>query len=269
MSTAKRSEAVQEVLATESLRAAAMAPPAVPSLASDGDAAQVMAIIAHAVERGLDVQAMSTLVDLQERIANRGAALEFSRALVRFQHRCPAVAKNHTGGKVEGGGTGFKFAYADYEDIATVIGPHLAAEGFSYTFDTEATVAMLKVTCTLRHELGHTSSSSFSVPTESKAPVSAQQKYGGARTYAKRMTLIDVLGLTLTDPESPEEAAASQPLSDEHSATLEALFAEVCADAAVSAAFFKFMRVGSLSDITEGRYGEAVRALEKKRGGAK
>jgi hypothetical protein len=223
---------------------------------------EIMSLFQQAITAGVS---LTELVDLNERMQRRNAELEFSRALVRFQARCPAIQKTSTGGKVEAGGTGFKFTYADYEEIASTVMPHLAAEGLSFSFDTEASPAMLKVTCTLRHELGHTVASSFAVPTDSKAPISSQQKFGGAHTYAKRMALIDVLGLTLTDPESPEEAAGRSPMTDEQSASLAALVSEVCPSDAERDAFCKFMRVASIADIPAGRYAEAVRALENKR----
>lgn len=267
MSTTKRSEAAAEVLATESLQAAASAPLAVPSLASVDEGSRILAVIQHSLERGLSVEAMSGMLDLYERVHRRTAEHEFAGAFARFQSRCPSVQKVRTAKVAMKSGGSYSFTYADYEAIADEVGPHLSAEGFSYTFDTEATAAMLKVTCTLRHVAGHSVSASFACPTENASGATPQQKFGGARTYAKRMTLIDVLGLTLTDPESPEEAAASQPLSEEQTASLNALLSEVCAAEADRVRFFKFMNVTTVADITAGRYGEAVRALEKKRGG--
>jgi hypothetical protein len=50
--------------------------------------------------------------------------------------------------------------------------------------------------------------------------------------------------------------------SSQQAATLEALVSEVCTDDKMRAGFLKFMNVATVVDITAGRYGEAVRALE-------
>lgn len=236
-----------------------------PALPTDEGQA-VFALMQQAIEKGGDaVDALERLVDLQERVARRRAELEFAGALVAFQQDCPVIPKSSTAKIVTKSGAGYEFKFADYEQIMETLRPHLAKHGFSPTFDADASGAMLKCTCTLHHRNGHSISSSFTLPTENASGATPQQKFGGALTYAKRMTLVAVLGLTLGEPD-PEGDADPTPITAHQAANLEALITEVGAD---RAKFLAFMGVASVAEIRATEHDKAVRALEQKRRAAR
>lgn len=222
----------------------------------------VFALMQQAIAQGGDaVAALERLVDLQERVAKRRAELEFAGALVTFQQDCPVIPRSSTAKIVTKSGSGYEFKFADYEQIMETLRPHLARHGFSPTFDADASGTMLKCTCTLHHRNGHKVTSSFTLPTENASGATPQQKYGGALTYAKRMTLVAVLGLTLGDPD-PDGDADPTPITAEQAANLEVLMAEVKAD---RGKFLAFMGVASVAEIRAAHHDKAVRALEQKR----
>lgn len=219
-----------------------------------------------AIEKGSDgVEAIERLQAVLEHQEKRSAELQFSLDLAEFQRECPPIEKKSSANISTGSGAGFKYAYADFETIVAAVRPLLSKYGFSFTFDSDTDGAMLKCTCILRHANGHREQSSFRLPTANRSAASDQQKVGGALTYAKRQTLISVLGLSLTDPE-PEPAKSVETVSEDQGTTIEALLEETGVTREKFCARFKVERV---HDLPSSLYAEAVRLLEAKRKGAK
>jgi len=234
--------------------------------ARDDAALQMQELFRQALDKGeAGVGALEKLIDLQERVHKRRAELEFSLALAAFQNECPPVQKTSTANIASRSGTGYKFTYADFEQIVSTVRPHLMAHGFSFTFDSSTDGRMLTCVCTLRHEAGHRETSKFQLPTESASGATEQQKVGGALTYAKRQTLIAALGLSLTDP-VPEEQRVVEKISAEQAATLQAMLLEV---GVTSVVFCERFKIAAIADLPAALYREAVTLMERKRKGAK
>lgn len=235
-------------------------------------AISALGLMQQAIEKGLDVTALSQLVDLHERMEKRAAEKEFAAQLVAFKQECPSVYRNRTAKIATEKGQGFQYTYADLHEIQTTVDTVLPNYGFSYGFDTKATATMLEVTCTLRHSNGHSASSSFTLPTENKSAATPQQKYGGARNYAKRITLIDVLGLQLAEEdESAAAAPARTKISQDQYEELKALVTELGTDLN-RGKFDAHFGIRYLEDLTTDQHSEACRILEdlrRKKGAAR
>lgn len=230
------------------------------------ESAQVMQLFEKALERdGGGVEALGKLVELHDRVQRRRAELEFAGALVRFQEDVPAVARNRTAKIATSSGSGFEYDYADFENVVATVRPVLSLHGLSFTFDTEVDGNKLTCICHLRHMNGHSVSSRFTLPTESKSAMSEQQKVGAALTFAKRQSLIAVLGLSLTDPEAAADRR-TDAISLDQLATLEALVAEVDLN---RKKFDSHFGITKLAEMQSHQYPEAVRILEGLRKKAK
>ena len=226
----------------------------------------VMALMQQAVEKGLSVESISALVDLQDRVMRRRAELEFSRAFAEFQVKCPSILRNKRASIATKSGGSYGFSYADFEQVVATVRPPLAEAGFSFTFDSESDGKSLKVTCHLRHTNGHSVASSFKLPTDNTSGMSEQQKVGSALSYAKRQALVAVLGAVLTDDQdAPPPAPIDEPITEEQCATIEALAAEV----KLTQKFWLHFHCEKFSGLRRSQYGEAVRILEGIRRGAK
>jgi hypothetical protein len=134
--------------------------------------------------------------------------------------------------------------------------------GLSFSWDSKTTDKMIMCICTLTHVNGHKETASFECPTDSKAGMSEQQKVASALTFARRQSLVQVLGLTVTDPDEDGGEADYERISAGQVADIEALISEVGAD---DKRFLKFMKVECLEDILASHYSMAVKALERKR----
>lgn len=218
-----------------------------------------MALMQQAIEKGLSVESISALVDLQDRVMRRRAELEFSRSFAEFQVECPPILRNKTAKIASQRGQGYSFAYADFEQVVDTVRPHLSRHGFSFTFDSDSDGKALKVTCHLRHTNGHSVSASFRLPVDNNSGMSEQQKVGSALSYAKRQALVAVLGAVLTDdPEAPPPAPIDDPINDEQCATIQSLAAEV----KLTQKFWLHFGVTEFKNLRRSQYGEAVRILE-------
>ena len=165
-----------------------------------------------AVEKGTGPEALEKLVDLAERVANREAAHEFADAMAAFQAECPSIKKTEVARVTSKSGGAYSYQYAPLDEIARTVRPILHRLGLSYSWDSSLTHegAGIRVVCTLQHVNGHKMAASFEAPTESLShAMSPQQKVTAALTYARRQSLIQVLGLTTTDKD--DDAAAEEP----------------------------------------------------------
>lgn len=229
--------------------------PAIPTSPHD-----VTGLLQLALERNVPVETLERLVALHERVSDRAAAAEFAAALADFQNECPEIAKIAEAKIVTSAGGSFTYRYAPLDHIAKVVRPLLHARGFSYTWDSRMEEKLLSVTCILKHVNGHQQSATFASPVESKAGMSEQQKYAAALSYAKRLSLVQVLGITTADPDT--DGANPEPITDEQVKELKKLAQDVAAD---EPKFLAYIGVERYEDIRRVDYNTAKQALESKR----
>lgn len=225
----------------------------------------IVDLLRLAIEKGIPVEALEKLQALHERVSDRAAAMEYAGALATFQANCPPISKNREADYSTGTGIRVRYGYAELDHIARTIAPHLRAVGLSYTWDTAVKEKVLEIRCTLRHVNGHAEVSLFSVPFESKAGMSEQQKFSAAGQFGRRLSLINVLGLTTTgDPEIDNVDPTT--ITEQQATDLDALIQEVGAD---KMRFLTWAGVKSLAEIRVVNYDTCVKAVRRHRARAK
>jgi len=233
-------------------RSPATAPP------NTGDVAGMLQM---ALERNLPVETLERMVALYERVSDRQAASEFAASLAEFQNECPPITKNSNAEIVTKSGTRFSYTYADLSQIAETVRPFLHPRGFSYSWsDCEVKENSLSVVCTLRHVNGHSARAAFTLPVDNASAMSAQQKVGAALTYAKRMSLTQVLGISTADLDT--DSANPEPITAAQLNELKALAKEVNAN---EERFLGYLGVKSWDEIRKADFSAARTALESKR----
>lgn len=229
-------------------------------------------LVQLAIEKGVDVGVIERLVALQERVTERDARAAYFDALASFQEDVPHIQKSKTVNYAAGSGARVQYNYAPLEEITRTIRPILKRNGLSYSWDVESTDGgVMVVAAVLRHVDGHEERSTFPVPVDTRAKMSAAQAHGAALTYGKRQALVAVLGLTTTDDDVDGRTPVEPPdtISEEQAAALDDIADEAGAD---KAAFCNWLGVPSIAEIPASRFTEARdalnRKLEKKNGGA-
>jgi hypothetical protein len=210
----------------------------------------------------MNPDALGKLAEIQERFEKREAEKAFVEAFAEFRRRCPTIKKNRTANIKTESGTSYSFKYAERDEIASVVDPILEDLGFTYTWNTTATKDFVTAECVLSHRGGHSKTSSFTVPTESRAGMSPQQKFSSASSFAQRLSFVNVLGLTTTEKDFDEKALDPTKITDDQATAIEDLIRENCDDDA-KVRFLAFMGVEKVGQIRAADYGKAVRSLKK------
>ena len=230
------------------------------------------AILAAAVERGMDPASLEKLFALYERDKASKAAAAFKAAFAAFKAECPPIPRRteNTQFFVTRNGVKVPRKYASLEDIGTTIKGTLGKHGLSYGWgDAVVNGGEVTVACIVSHEAGHSISASATYPIDSKAGCSDQQKRMTAATYAMRDGLRRALGLHDVEDDDDGNVRPQAPvatITDEQAANLAALMDEVNQDAKKFRAFYG---INAIKELPAAQFVQAVRVLEKKRGGNK
>lgn len=216
----------------------------------------------------INIEALDRMVSLQIRMMEHQAKMDFAAAMSRFNALKQPIRHNRTG---QTAGSA-KFSYADFPTLVTAISPWLTDCGLSFshredtpTIDEHGNIKLIMVYCTVKHVSGHSEEFHYpAVPDERlRGKVSPSQLIQLAITYAKRQTLAMALGLATADDKHDDDSQRpGKPISKKQTADLLALADEVGADLGK---FLKFLKIDKLEDLPESRYGQAIKALEKKR----
>lgn len=155
-------------------------------------------LLSQAIEKGLDVEALGKLMDLQERWQANQARKLFFEAFTEFQAKCPDIRKTK---EVRFKESDIKpqYHYAPLADITRQIGPMLKANQLSYRWEITDNSEEIKVTCLVSHVDGHTERTTMSAKADTSGSKNAIQARGSAIEYLKRYTLIGALGISTAD----------------------------------------------------------------------
>jgi len=212
------------------------------------------------IEKGVsgeNVAALEKLVTLYEHMEARNAEKQFNSAFVALQSEMPAIVATTV---IPNRGK-----YEKFEDVMKVVGPLLAAHGFSVSFSMDFKDNRILETCHLKHEGGHSQSNSFAVRV-GKADTETQADCKAATT-AKRNALLNALNIVIRQDCLTEESDASiegdpnAKVTEEQAKSLEIRVAKTNSNVD---AFLKFAGVGQFYDIRASRYAELDALLTRK-----
>jgi len=168
-------------------------------------------LINRGLERGASPESIEKLVALYERLKAGVARDAFVVALSDFQSRCPIIKKTlavHTsaakGGKL-------RYRYAPLDHIVKQVRSILHDCCLSYSIDATYEDGLMRATCKVTHELGHSESSTFMAPVDKDAYMTEPQKYASALTYAKRYAFCNALGILTGDEDDDARSVGDAP----------------------------------------------------------
>lgn len=220
-------------------------------------------LIALALREQVPVEVLERLVALHERVSERNAEVALANALAAFQAECPAIPRVSTAEVKKNGIKQYEYKFAPLDEIVRVIRPHLTAHGFSYVHDAVVTNQGVTVTCTLQHVMGAKRVATFSGPIDTSGGKNPIQQVASARSYGRRYSLVDVLGLITEDDDDARSVGErdSGPITAEQLNELVTLIDAADVD---TPRFCAFLKVDALKDLPENRFDEAKAALLQK-----
>ena len=218
------------------------------------------------------VQMLKELVALSREVQADLARAEFFDAMAAFQRECPPIKKSSRAEFVTKSGGRASYTFAELDEIARTVNPLLARLGLSYSWDSSVTEnGVLVCVCTLRHKDGHSTTASFGSKIEGSSLMSGHQATAATLTYARRQSLVQVLGLTMTDDDldgrdvgredGPTATTAPDRITDADALALEARITDVGANLD---AFLRYFKIASVGDLPTARLPEARKMLDAK-----
>lgn len=223
-------------------------------------------MLQSALDSGTDVEDLGKLMDLYERWENRQAERALNRALAAFQAECPAIPRTGTAEVKKSGTVQYEYHFAPLDKIIEVIRPHLQAHGLSYTHDSRITEqGGVEMTCTLMHVDGATKTATFRGPLDKSGGKNAIQEVASARSYGRRYSLVDVLGLATEDDDDGHGTGhtdSGELVTEQQASEIKAGLKETDADVA---RFLAHFGIEAVDQLPRARYGDASAIIEQKR----
>lgn len=160
----------------------------------------VDSFIQQAIAGNLPVETLERLFGLREKVKAEQAKEAYISALSSFQAACPIIKK--TKKVLNKDGTTVRYMFAPLDSIVDQTRKPLAANGFSYRWETKSENGEIKAICIVTHKLGHSESSDFSVGIDKEGYMSGPQKSASALTFAKRYSFCNAFGISTGDEDT-------------------------------------------------------------------
>lgn len=175
-------------------------------------------LLAMGIEKGMDLNALEKLMELQERWLERQAKSLFLQAKSDFQSEVPTLAKSrNVSYATKDKQDAVNYYYAPLGTIAHALKPLIKKYGLSYDWDIDDTIKdekgnpMIKITCNVSHVSGHTQRTSMQGYLDATGNKSGMHSRASTVSYLQRYTLIAAFGLSTDDVDDDAAKAAGAP----------------------------------------------------------
>ena len=250
--------------------AKAQAPGAVQAAPEISMGMMIESLTALASNPDVDVEKMSRIMDLQERMMDKDAEMQFNKAMAKMQAVMPVIKKDgsveYAADKNDPNSKMVKaFDYASFENIMKIVKPILSEHGFAITFDsderqTQGGGAVIKAL--LLHEAGHSKTTSFAAALDSSGGKNNIQAMGSTFSYGKRYCVTALLNIiTEGEDDDGNKAFLEAPIDDAQFEEIQRLITETDTD---TARFCGHLKITSLRDMPQRMYAKAAHDLKAK-----
>lgn len=151
-------------------------------------------LIRMALESGADLDRLERLMTMKERWDAGEAARAYNVAFAAFKAEAEQIIKRkRVQYASEKGTTDYK--HAELADVHEALTPALSKHGLSVNFVLEQERDWLRVTCVLKHQLGHSESATLGGPPDTKGGKNPVQAIASTITMLQRQTMKAVCGV--------------------------------------------------------------------------
>jgi len=170
---------------------------------------EINQLISKAMESNVPVETLERLFTLQKEYKADKAREAFVNAKAIFQGDVSLIVSDKK--VLNKDGRTIRYQYASLGHIAEQIRKPLKENGLAYSWDVLHENNHMKVVAKITHSLGHSETSTLEIPISQDQYMTEPQKYASAQTYAKRYTLINVLGLATADEDTDATDVGKEP----------------------------------------------------------
>lgn len=226
---------------------------------------QMIATIAELAKNpDVDVEKLDKLLDIQIRMMDRQAKIEYDQALARVQSEMPRIKEN---GEIKNKNGQVVAKFLKYEDIDKVIRPMLQAEGFSLTHSRRDANGKMVVTTALKHRNGHQESVDMPLPYDAPNQLkNAVQCAVSTYSYGKRVNVCSLLNIVAEGADDDGTSSEANYISEKQAAEIKEWLQRLyeAGKNVDTGRFIKYFGVQSVDEIPVKRYAEAVELLKRK-----
>lgn len=154
-----------------------------------------MQMLQTAVEKGVDTEQLTKLMDLEERWRAGKAREAFVQAMTAFKSEPTRIIKTKEV-NIPGGA---RFAHATLAAVVDGVCSNLSKHGLSHRWETSQQEGRISVTCVLTHQGGHSERVTLSAPPDDSGKKNGIQQIASTVTYLERYTLMAATGLAAAD----------------------------------------------------------------------
>jgi hypothetical protein len=219
-----------------------------------------MNMIERAISQGAGIDVLERLLSLQERWETGQGRKAFDEAISAARGELPRIVKNR---EVSFGTGKAAYKYETLDNLLEQVSPILAKHGLTARWRTSNKPGEpVMVTCIISHRLGHFEENTLQAAVDTSGNKNPIQAIGSAVSYLQRYTLKASLGIAAAQDDDAQAAGkGGGKITDEEASEISVVLLECGAD---EAAFCRYMKVGSLTDIPASRLDDAWAAIKAK-----
>ena len=177
-----------------------------PGEAIEPVAATPMRLIEIAITQNADVAKLEKLFELQLRWEANEAKKAFVAAMNAFKADPPEIIKNKLVAYGEGS-RAVSYKHATLDQVCDNVTEALSKHGISHRWKVEQADSLIRVTCVLTHQLGHSEETTLTAGADTSGSKNAIQAIGSAVTYLERYTLLAATGLAAANGDNDGQGA--------------------------------------------------------------
>lgn len=220
-----------------------------------------------AIKQAAPLEQLEKFMQLKRQHEANEERKAFNKAFAAFKAESVTIMK---GTKITDGPLKGK-SHANLFDVVSATTPALSKHGLTIAWKlSKDDPQWMEVTCTLRHDAGHSESVSMGGAPDTGPGRNAIQARGSTKSYLERYTATAILGLAAQDADDDGKGGkAGDAVSKEQLATLEAKLDEINVSEKdrkqIRGDLCKYLQIDSLDVLPTVGYGIAIHAIEVKR----
>lgn len=212
----------------------------------------------------VDVDKIDKLLDVQMKMMDRQAKMDYDQALARVQSDMPRITQR---GEIKNKAGLVVAKYMKYEDIDAVIRPRLQAEGFSLMHTRTDTNGKMIVTTILKHRNGHQESVEMPLPYDQPNQLkNAVQSAVSTFSYGKRVNVCSLLNIVAEGEDDDGATSEANFISEEQAAEIKGWLQKLyeAGKNVDTRKFLNYLGANSVDEIPVVKYETAVDLLNRK-----
>jgi len=220
-------------------------------------------LLARALERDINPDVLSRMMDLYERHERMQAERQYIAAMAAFKADPPTIRKTkHVKYASKGGNTDYH--HAPLDEVTRSISIAMSPQGLSFRWRTLQENGLISVTCILQHVGGHSEEVTLQASPDQSGGKNNIQAVGSTVTYLQRYTLLAATGLAAEDQDDDAQAAGDsiERINADQVAEIKKLLQDTGAD---TRKFLAHVQARSVEAIQAGQHYEYVMTLLKQK----